>query len=97
MYAIRSYYGIDEGVRGFIKTDSKAEIKQEGLVGNKFISVSIGSPEAKEIPDYGFIRGIPPFALSSIADNFISIADTVKQVTGELFVLLSRLNHGEVV
>ncbi len=93
--SIRLLLRIDEGVRQFIKTDSKAEIKQEGLVGNKFVSVSIGSPKASVLRDYGFIHGVPPFALSSIADNFISIADTVKQVTGELYVLLNRLNNGE--
>lgn len=92
--SIRLLLRIDRDVRAFIKTDSKAEIKQEGLVGNKFISVSIGSAKAPEIPDYGFIVGVPPFALSSIADNFISIADTVKLVTGELNILLHRLNSG---
>ncbi|MBR9974965.1 MAG: MCE family protein [Bacteroidetes bacterium] len=92
--SIRLLLRIDRSVHQFIKTDSYAEIKQEGLVGNKFISVSIGSPEEAEIPDYGFIHGVPPFALSSIADNFISIADTVKQVSGELNTLLHRLNSG---
>jgi phospholipid/cholesterol/gamma-HCH transport system substrate-binding protein len=92
--SIRLLLRIDRDVRAFIKTDSKAEIKQEGLVGNKFISVSIGSPNARELPNYGFIYGVPPFALSSIADNFISIADTVKLVANELNVLLHRMNTG---
>jgi phospholipid/cholesterol/gamma-HCH transport system substrate-binding protein len=92
--SIRLLLRIDQDVRTFIKKDSRAEIKQEGLVGNKFISVSIGSADLPEIKDYGFIHGIPPFALSSIADNFISIADTVKQVSGELNVLLHRINTG---
>ncbi|MBE0643021.1 MAG: MCE family protein [Bacteroidetes bacterium] len=93
--SIRLLLRIDEAVKTFIKKDSKAEIKQEGLVGNKFISISIGSPKAPELRNYGYIHGVPPFALSSIADNFISIADTVKQVTGELYILLNRLNNGE--
>jgi phospholipid/cholesterol/gamma-HCH transport system substrate-binding protein len=92
--SIRLLLRIDHDVRAFIKTDSQAEIKQEGLVGNKFISVSIGSAAAPEIPDYGYIHGVPPFALSSVADNFISIADTVKMVANELNVLLHRLNNG---
>ncbi|MFA6235179.1 MAG: MlaD family protein [Bacteroidota bacterium] len=93
--SIRLLLRIDHDIRTFIKVDSKAEIKQEGLVGNKFISVSIGSPKAKQLEDYGYIEGVPPFALSSIADNFISIADTVKQVSGEINLLLHRLNQGE--
>jgi phospholipid/cholesterol/gamma-HCH transport system substrate-binding protein len=93
--SIRLLLRIDYDIRKFIKKDSQAEIKQEGLVGNKFISVSIGSPKAKQLDDFGYIHGVPPFALSSIADNFISIADTVKQVSGELNTLLHRLNQGE--
>ena len=86
---------ISEEVRPFIKTDSKAEIKQEGLVGNKFINVSIGSEKAPRVDDNGYIKGIPPFALTSLADNVTSITDTVKLVTVELNTLLSRLNRGE--
>lgn len=93
--SIRLLMRIDHRIRDFVKTDSKAEIKQEGLVGNKFISIRIGSPDAAEVPDYGFIDGVPPFALSSFADNFISIADTVKMVSNEVNIMLRRLNRGE--
>lgn len=93
--SIRLLMRIDYKIRSFIKTDSKAEIKQEGLVGNKFISIGIGSPDAPQVPDNGFIHGVPPFALSSFADNFISIADTVKMVSNEINILLRRLNSGE--
>ncbi|MFZ1730753.1 MAG: MlaD family protein [Bacteroidota bacterium] len=93
--SIRILLRLDADIRAFIKKDSQAEIKQEGLVGNKFISLSIGSPKMAELENYGFIHGVPPFALSSIADNFISIADTIKQVSTELNVMLRGLNRGD--
>ena len=93
--SVRVLLRINEDVHPFIKIDSKAEIKQEGLVGNKFISISIGSERAPVVDNYGFIKGVAPFALSSLADNVTSITDTADRVFGELNVLLHRLNQGE--
>ncbi|MDX9758346.1 MAG: MlaD family protein [Bacteroidota bacterium] len=92
--SIRLLLRIDDDVRAFIKMDTKAEIKQEGLVGNKFISLSIGSPTSPEISNNAYIEGVPPFALGSVTDNLVAIADTAKLVTGELNLLLHRINTG---
>lgn len=93
--SVRVLLRINEEVHPFIKTDSEAEIKQEGLVGNKFISIGIGSERAPVVDNYGFIRGVAPFALSSLADNVTSIMDTADRVFGELNVLLHRMNQGQ--
>ena len=92
--SVRLLLRISDEVRPFIKTDSRAEIKQEGLVGNKFINVSIGSNKAQRVRDYGDIEGVPPFALTSLADNVTSITDTASLVMGELNTLLHRMNNG---
>lgn len=92
--SIRLLLRIDNDVRAFIKMDTKAEIKQEGLVGNKFISLSIGSAKSPEISNDAYIEGVPPFALGSVTDNLVAIADTAKLVTGELNLLLHRINTG---
>lgn len=93
--SVRVLMRINEDVHPFIKTDSKAEIKQEGLVGNKFISISIGSERAPVVDNYGFVEGVAPFAISSLADNVTSLTDTADRVFGELNVLLHRLNQGQ--
>jgi len=93
--SVRVLLRINEDVHPFIKIDSRAEIKQEGLVGNKFINLSVGSDRSPVVEDYGFIKGVAPFALSSLADNVTSITDTADRVFGELNVLLHRLNQGE--
>ena len=93
--SVRVLLRISEEVRPFIKVDSNAEIKQEGLVGNKFINVSIGSEKAARVENNGYIVGIPPFALTSLADNVTSITDTMKLVMVELNTLLGNLNNGE--
>jgi len=93
--SVRVVLRVKEDIHPFIKIDSRAEIKQEGLVGNKFINLSIGSPKSPVVPNYGFVKGVAPFALSSLADNAISIMDTAKMVTAELHVLLHSINQGK--
>ncbi|MCB2205971.1 MCE family protein [bacterium] len=93
--SVRLLLRVSEDVHPFIKTDSKAEVKQEGLVGNKFINLNIGSDKAKPVDDYGFIEGVPPFALTSLADNVTSITDTAKLVMVQMNTLLTHLNEGD--
>ncbi len=93
--SIRLLLRIDTEVQPFIKSDSKAEIKQEGLVGNKLINLLIGSSDLPPVRDGDFIQGVPPFALTSLADNVTSITDTSKIIAGELKELFGRLNRGE--
>ncbi len=93
--SVRLLLRISSDVQPFVKQDSKAEIKQEGLVGNKFINISIGGDKSPSVKNYGFIEGIPPFALSSLADNFGSMMDTAKQVSVQLNTMLQNLNNGK--
>jgi phospholipid/cholesterol/gamma-HCH transport system substrate-binding protein len=86
---------VSERVHPFIKADSKAEIKQEGLVGNKLVNLLIGSPALPPVEPGCYIQGVPPFALTGLADNLTAIMDTTKIMTGELKTMLQRLNNGQ--
>jgi phospholipid/cholesterol/gamma-HCH transport system substrate-binding protein len=93
--SVRLLLRINEDVHRFIKPDSKAEIKQEGLVGNKIINLLPGSKDVASVGSLDFIQGVPPFALTSLADNVTSITDTTLVVTNQLKRLLVSLNRGE--
>ncbi len=93
--SVRLVLRVDDKVFPFLKSDTKAEIKQEGLVGNKIINLSLGNPNLPPLSEGEFIQGVPPFALTSLADNVTAITDTTKLVVKELNILLSRLNRGQ--
>jgi phospholipid/cholesterol/gamma-HCH transport system substrate-binding protein len=93
--SVRLLLRIEEQVHRFIKSDSKAEIKQEGLVGNKIINLLPGKPSLEPIGNLDFIQGVPAFALTSLADNVTSITDTTLAVTVQLKRLLVALNRGD--
>ncbi len=42
-------------IKRFIKTDTKASIETEGLVGNKVVVLKVGSSQAEEVNDGGTI------------------------------------------
>ncbi len=85
---------ISEDVHKFIKADSRAVIKQEGLVGNKYLNILIGDDRLPPIEPNGFVQSIPPFALGALADNVSAITDTTKMLTGQLHRMVGGLNGG---
>ena len=93
--SVRLTLRISERVRKFIKPDSRAEIKQEGLVGNKIINLLPGSTTLSSVGTFEYIQGVPPFALTSLADNVTSITDTTRIVMNEIKQLLVHLNRGD--
>jgi len=51
---------IERKVQPYIKTDSKAEIKGMGLLGDMFIDISCGSEDADMVRNKSVIAGVPP-------------------------------------
>ncbi len=92
--SVRLTLRLSDRIKPFIKADSKAEIKQEGLVGNKIINVTTGTDDLAPIGEGGFIQGVAPFALTGLADNVAAMLDTAKIVGGELHILLREINEG---
>ncbi len=71
---------LEESTRKIIKQDSVASIDTEGLLGNKFISVSLGTAESPSVKDGDIIASIPPLDFSDLAKKVSGIADQTKNV-----------------
>jgi phospholipid/cholesterol/gamma-HCH transport system substrate-binding protein len=59
---------MDNSTRNVIRKDSIATIKTEGLLGNKFVEISYGSPKAGSVQDGDFILSKNPVDISDLAD-----------------------------
>lgn len=93
--SVRLTLRVEERVHPFIKHDSRAFIEQEGLVGNKYINLQIGSPSGVVVPDDGYIIGVDPFGLTSVMRDARDIIDTAKFISGRLKDIFVQLNRGE--
>ena len=57
---------LEKDTRNLIRTDSVASIKAEGLRGDKFMKVSIGSEIERPVRDNETIQSAPPIDISDL-------------------------------
>jgi phospholipid/cholesterol/gamma-HCH transport system substrate-binding protein len=82
-------------IKRFIKTDTKASIETEGLVGNKVVVLKIGSNLAEEVNDGGIIKTDEPLGFSAILVETQGIMQYTKEMTKDLAEIIGRVNRGE--
>ncbi len=71
---------LEDSTRKIIKQDSVALIDTEGLLGNKFVSVTFGSAASPAVRDGDTITSQPPMELSDLTKKINGIADQTKDV-----------------
>lgn len=91
--SVRLTLRLEDRVRPLLKSEAKAFIGQEGLVGNKFIRLEL-SEKGNDVGDYCYIQGIEPFGLSEIMRDTRELVDTTKYITGQLKDVLNQINSG---
>ena len=82
-------------IKRFIKTDTKASIENEGLVGNKVVVLTIGSSSAEAVKDGGFIQSVEPVGFSAIITQTQGVIQYTKEMTKDLSEIVNKVNNGE--
>jgi phospholipid/cholesterol/gamma-HCH transport system substrate-binding protein len=78
---------IDKKVLSFVREDSTASVMTMGLLGDKYVEIHAGSPQAKPVSPGGVIKGTAQIELSDV----MAIAATSIEKIGELISKLDRL------
>ena len=93
---------LDDSTRNLVKRDSVAAIETEGLLGNKFLAVSFGSPEAGAVADWDVIGCSPPLDVSDLLKKTSGIMDTTQRTlthfegtSVHLAAITARLDRGD--
>jgi phospholipid/cholesterol/gamma-HCH transport system substrate-binding protein len=81
-------------VKSFIKKDSYASIEQEGLVGSKYVSLSVGTSASEGVNDGDFLLSKEPFRLSVIIEDAQGMIANTRQATAEFTKILAAVNAG---
>jgi phospholipid/cholesterol/gamma-HCH transport system substrate-binding protein len=84
-----------EDVRQFIRTDTKASIETEGLVGNKVVVLKIGSSSAEPVKNGGTVQAKEPLGFAQIIEETQGIMEYTKEMTKDLSEIIGRVNRGE--
>jgi phospholipid/cholesterol/gamma-HCH transport system substrate-binding protein len=64
--------------RSVLKKDSVVAIKSDGLLGDKYIEISFGSPEAEALRNGDTLNTAPPIDISDLIKKTDSILDSAK-------------------
>lgn len=79
---------VREDLHQLVRADSVATIQNDGLVGNKFVQIDVGTEAVPPAPNGSVIRSQDPYELADLieqASNTVKILDaTVVQLRGDL-------------
>lgn len=86
---------LDRNVEKFIKKDARASIGSEGLMGDKVVNISPGSPEQKEIEDHDSILCEDGNGIDEIMTQMKIVAENAAQITGDLAGIVDNIHQGK--
>ncbi|MDX1997378.1 MAG: MlaD family protein [Thermoanaerobaculia bacterium] len=78
-----------------IREDSKARIKTLGLLGDKYLDLSVGSPGATILPPGGTIPTAPMTDVERLLASGEGVMDNVAQISESMKTILKRTEAGE--
>jgi phospholipid/cholesterol/gamma-HCH transport system substrate-binding protein len=80
----RIHMEIRQDLHRLVRIDSVAAIRTEGLVGAQFLQIGTGTPQARELPDGGTIKGVEPFEISDLMQQMSDTIRIVNATIGDL-------------
>ncbi|HLY16346.1 MAG TPA: MlaD family protein [Bryobacteraceae bacterium] len=99
---VRVEMDLREATRNVIRKDSTAVIRTEGLVGDQYVEVGFGSPEAPRVNNGDTINAEPPLQLADMLKKTDAILDSaqgamrnIDQTAGNLETVSSELKNGK--
>ncbi len=92
---LRVWLTVDERYADRIREDSQARIKTLGLLGDKYIEITSGSPRTPPIPDGGRIETAPATSIDELISSGEDLMDNVTAITVSLRTVLERMERGE--
>ena len=71
-----------------IRSDSIARIDTVGVLGDKYVSISMGTPSAEELTDGAFIKTLPPLDFLGYTNKFEDILANTANITKKVDLML---------
>ena len=87
---------VNEQLHGLVRTDSVVTVDTEGVVGDTFLTIHSGSPNAAIAQAGSLLQSKPPVSMSDLLTHGLGVMNdadaTLKQVGGKLNVALDGVN-----
>ncbi len=86
---------LEEDTRKFIKSDSKAIIGSDGLMGNKVVNIVPGTSAKPPINDNDLIQTAVPVSMDEILYQLKITTENSSAITGNLFAITQAIRSGK--
>lgn len=86
---------IRKAVQPFIKANSRAVIGSEGIIGDRILTITQGSPNAPSIQEDQMLVSIEPVEMDAIIQSLSVTALNAEIITDELAEIMVNINQGE--
>ena len=86
---------VQRKVQKFIKKDAKASIGSDGLMGDKVIVITAGTPTTPVVADGDSLGSHQPIETDAIMASLKTSADNAAIITGNLADISSRITQGK--
>lgn len=88
---VRVDISLQSRMKKFIKTDSKASIGSDGLMGDKLVQIAPGSDKAPLIADNGELIAVNPFDMDKIMSKVEKVGSRIENIVGNIDTLSGNL------
>lgn len=86
---------ISEGVQEQIRRDSEASLRTQGLLGDRFVDITPGSPRFAVLDQGDTLPSVPALDFEEVMQAAAATLGEVQSVVGDLQVLTQALARGE--
>jgi phospholipid/cholesterol/gamma-HCH transport system substrate-binding protein len=86
---------LDKSIHGLIKKDSRASILTMGLLGDKYVELTTGSPAADPVKPGEMIQGSPQIEFTDIIETSAKTIEKMDQFLGKMDRLIDSIEMGE--
>jgi len=86
---------VKEEVRRFIKTDAKASIGSDGLMGDKVLTISPGTTSKTTVKDNATIASLTAIEIEDIMSGVKTTVDNAAVITDQLAEFSYKINNGK--
>jgi phospholipid/cholesterol/gamma-HCH transport system substrate-binding protein len=85
----------DPDARGRIRTDSRAVLRQLGLLGGQYVDISPGTLQGDPIPDGGTISGLQETTIGKVVAASDNLLQGFQQLSDNLNAITDTINNGK--
>lgn len=86
---------VDKKMSNFIRTDSKAEITSDGLMGSQIINIHPGTADAEKVTDNAFIATQQPLNFQDVLEEAQKAITEGQLIMENILEISQKINNGE--